>query len=255
MATPSRREFPLHSTVTFQHEGAELTGEIMTNAFGRLTIECGKRHGLVKLTSDQLRERMSSLVPVIQEPDEIIVQPTRPAEAPSYKAAPAPELPGRYQDETLAAREAGQKAASFVISDEWYGQIEEGNPFHEVAKPYMDANPNRYFRFIGERHSKARGTRGFQPTRDGDGKAVMCNGMQLASIPMEVGKERRRRIQANAADQARIAGQKLAEQANKAAVDSKGAVQLIMPSEAAGITGVRPQPHAQVTPEASRYSK
>jgi hypothetical protein len=82
-----------------------------------------------------------------------------------------------------------------LISDEWYGQIEMGNPFQETGKPYADANPDKHFRFLGDSMTKGRGKRGYQVFNDPQtGKPVVVAGMTLAFIPMAVKEEKDRRL-------------------------------------------------------------
>lgn len=124
-------------------------------------------------------------------------------------------LPAHYQ--VVDPGNPDEEASAFVINDEWYGQIEQANPFDEAAAPYQKANPGRKFRFLGEMTVKRHGTRGYVPVLDkATGKPIVVSGMTLASIPMHVHKERARRVQAETDSQAGNRQQPIADEVNEA---------------------------------------
>lgn len=111
-----------------------------------------------------------------------------------------------------------EEASLFVLSDEWNGQIETGNPFYEAAEPYMRANPGLVFRYLGNPTVKRHGRRGYVPVIDSNGKQVEVSGMVLARIPRHIAEERVRQVsqltddqdakrQSAIADQLAVAGQ------------------------------------------------
>lgn len=108
-----------------------------------------------------------------------------------------PGVPTAYTDEGLKAANEGKLLPTpglKLIQDEWYGQLEDGNPFQETGKPYADANPDKHFRFLGDAMVKNRGKRGYQVVNDPQtGKPVVVAGMTLAFIPMAVKEEKERR--------------------------------------------------------------
>ncbi len=92
-------------------------------------------------------------------------------------------------------REVNEEEASlYVLSDEWGGQIETGNPFYEAAEPYMRANPGLVFRYLGNPTVKRHGRRGYEPVLDRNGKQVEVSGMILARIPRQIHEERVRQV-------------------------------------------------------------
>ncbi len=96
-----------------------------------------------------------------------------------------------------------EEASAYVINDEWYGQIEQGDPFKEAAEPYEKANPDRKFRYLGDTTVKRHGKRGYQEVIDKKTSLpVKVSGMTLASIPMHVHEERARRVAKLTDDQA-----------------------------------------------------
>jgi len=106
-----------------------------------------------------------------------------------------------------------EEASAYVISDEWYGQIEQGDPFLEAADPYEKANPGRKFRYLGETTVKRHGKRGYQEVIDKQtGKPVTVSGMTLASIPRHVHEERARRVAQLTDDQAASKQEPIREQ-------------------------------------------
>lgn len=111
---------------------------------------------------------------------------------------------------------------SFVIQDEWYGQLESGDPFEDAAKPYKDANPDKHFRYLGARTMGRHGTRGYVPVRRADGKSVTVSGMVLAQIPKPIRDERVKRLEVENREVMIERQQQAQEDLTRAVVDSGG---------------------------------
>jgi len=114
-----------------------------------------------------------------------------------------PDVTAAFAVPDLARTLTDEEASAYVITDEWDGQIEQGEPFEEAAAPYKLANPDRHFRYIGDVMTKRRGKRGYVPVIDkASGKPVVVSGMTLSSIPMHIHEERVRRVDAKTDGQA-----------------------------------------------------
>jgi hypothetical protein len=137
-----------------------------------------------------------------------------------------------YSEEVTRARQAKfeeKTSGIHVISDEWHGQLETGNPFDDTAQPFKEANPDKHFRYLSVRESvaKTRGKRGYQEIRDENGKAVDCAGMRLCWIPKEVHQQRERKKLAAATSALTNSMQTLQEAGDRASVESGGAISAI----------------------------
>jgi len=109
-------------------------------------------------------------------------------------------LPDRYTDEGEAARIAGKDTASaYVIRSDHEGDLlaraalrKLGSgvpiPTDEIAAPYVEANPDRAFRWMTKEQCAKRGTRGYQPVYDKNGKKVthLNENRYLAHKPRDV---------------------------------------------------------------------
>lgn len=141
-------------------------------------------------------------------------------------------LPGGYSKEETARRQAEFKARGplvEVIRDEWHGQLEEGNPFDETARPYIEGNPDKHFRFLSPLQMSKRGKRGYQEVHK-DGEKVTVGGLPLAFIPREVHESRQRKVVSEAMDALDTSRENFQEQQNRASVESGGAI-TALPSE------------------------
>ena len=144
----------------------------------------------------------------------------------------AQALPGGYSEEETARKQAEFEARGpvvEVITDEWYGQLEEGNPFDETARPFVEGNPDKHFRFLSPLQMSKRGKRGYQEVRK-SGEVVKCAGLPLAFIPREVHETRQRKVVSEAMDALDTSRDNYQEQQNRASVESGGAISPL-PSE------------------------
>ena len=134
--------------------------------------------------------------------------------------------PAAYQDETLEAK-AANAARTGVIEDEWYGEISSGDPFYEIARPYIEANPDKHFRWLSDPHCQRRTKRGYQDVYDKTGKVVECAGSRLGWIPRHE-YERREKARADRATSAlKISKETYQEAENKALRDSGGSISML----------------------------
>lgn len=135
-------------------------------------------------------------------------------------------LPAAASEEETARKQAEFEASGpivEVITDEWYGQIEEGNPFNDAAEPFIKGNPDKHFRFLSALQTSKRGKRGYQEVRK-NGKGVEVQGQKLAFIPEEVHEQRRRKVVREAMDQLQTSRETYREQEQKAVRDSGGSI-------------------------------
>jgi hypothetical protein len=106
----------------------------------------------------------------------------------------SPELPRAYTDTGIAERQESQLQPTpglYVIKDEWNGSLEQGNPFTDTAKPYVDANPDKRFRFIGEKQTERTGKRGYRDVINPEtNKPVEVGRLRLGYIPEDEARRR-----------------------------------------------------------------
>lgn len=152
--------------------------------------------------------------------------------APNIMAGFGPEaLPANYSDEELnrkqkAFEENGPRV--HVITDEWDNTLSTGDsPFDEAGLPYVEANPDKHFRFIGETHRGRVGMQGYQPVKTPDGKTVRVGDQELAWIPKKEQENRVRRTRAEVEDTIQKAGADYDEKLARAEVDSGGLVRKV----------------------------
>lgn len=131
------------------------------------------------------------------------IVPLEPPEQAAAAAASAPaDIAAAFAVPSLDREVDDEEASLYVLSDEWHGQLEAGNPFYEAAEPYMRANPGLVFRYLGAPTVKRHGRRGYEPVIDKrTGLPVEVSGMTLAKIPRHVHEERQRRVAALTDDQ------------------------------------------------------
>lgn len=141
----------------------------------------------------------------VEEVDTILASKTRRPGSKAKAAAVAasigmPGLPSAATDEGIAARQADKPLASaYVIRSDHESDLlaraalrKMGSgvaiPTDEIAQPYVDANPDRDFRWMTATHCKQRGTRGWAPVYDAAGKKVthLNEGRWLAHKPKDV---------------------------------------------------------------------
>jgi hypothetical protein len=143
-----------------------------------------------------------------------------------------------YAPETL---EANQKAfeksgaSAFVIKDEWHGQIQESNPFDKAATPWVDANPDKHFRFISEAHSKRRTNRDYVPVKDGKGREIRVGRQVLSYIPQDVHLARKSAIEQRTAQMRQAAEENFQENAARFERESQGAVKMVKKGIVGGV--------------------
>lgn len=143
-------------------------------------------------------------------------------------------LPSTYTDEGYAERTAGKpKALSHVIRDEYHGILAAGrNPQEEIAAAFVEANPDKHFRWLTPQHCDMRGTRGYQDVRDPktDKPVSYLNpDRKLGWIPKDEHK-RREADNLNRANRARMNAQEtLLEQGERAERDTGGAIRMVKP--------------------------
>ena len=142
-------------------------------------------------------------------------------------------VPEHYTNEGEAARIADKPVASaFVIRSDYEGDLQARaaliragaqapSPQDEIAQPYVDANPDRAFRWLSPQHVEKRGMRGYQPVYDDKGKKVthLNEARMLAHKPKDVRdaqlneyRERSRLNQQAARDSAIEAGHRMEAQ-------------------------------------------
>jgi hypothetical protein len=120
-----------------------------------------------------------------------------------------------------------QSEQTFVLEDEWYGELEAAEPFEEAAKPYKEANPGQHFRYLGRTAVSKRGKRGYQPVvNPNTGKVVEVSGMVLARIPKHVKEQRERQREIENAADARARKENAMEDLNRAVHDSQGGIEI-----------------------------
>src|ERR1044072_6838417 len=134
-------------------------------------------------------------------------------------------LHSRYSPEEIAERQAQFEERGpmvEVISDEWYGQISEGDPFQETAAPFIAGNKDKEFRFISPAAMQKRGRRGYQQVYNRKGEPVEVAGQQLGWIPKEEKIKRDRRKEAAATSALEASKDRMREDSERAQVESKG---------------------------------
>jgi len=143
-----------------------------------------------------------------------------------------------YAPETLEARQKAFEesgAAAFVIKDEWHGQIQESNPFDKAASPWVDANPDKHFRFISEAHSKRRTNRDYVPVKDALGHEVRVGRQVLSYIPQDVHLARKNAIEQRTAEMRQAAEENFQENAERFERESQGAVRMVKKGIVGGV--------------------
>lgn len=150
-----------------------------TTKAGRVTVQCADGNS-VEVSADK------------------IISPTAQAERPELPVS----IAEAFAVPSLDRESDDEEANLFVLSDEWHGQLEAGDPFYEAAEPYIKANPGLVFRYLGNTTVKRHGRRGYEPVIDKrTGKQVEVSGMVLAKIPRHIKEERERRIASLTDDQ------------------------------------------------------
>jgi hypothetical protein len=122
-------------------------------------------------------------------------------------------------------------ADAFVITDEWYGQLEMGDVFGETARPYVAANPDKEFRWLGEMMLRKRGNRGYQIVRDKNGKPVTVSGMVLAYIPKSIFLQRQAKKEQENLDAQAKKKEEVEEVKARTEVDSGGLMNFYDPNK------------------------
>lgn len=137
-------------------------------------------------------------------------------------------VPEHYSTESIAARQAAAAAAGRapsgvkVIADQWEGEIAEGNPFEETARPFVEGNPDKHFRYLGDKQTRNRGDRGYVPAYD-EGKPVTVSGMRLGYISKDAHNTRARQVVERSNEAIRAAKEEYQEAEDRAVRDSEGA--------------------------------
>jgi hypothetical protein len=125
-----------------------------------------------------------------------------------------------------------------VIEDQWYGEISSGDPFYEAARPYIEANPDKHFRWLSDPHCQRRTKRGYQDVYDKQGRIVECAGQRLGWIPRHEYERRQRAQEARTMSVLKTSRETHQEAERKAARDSGGAIE-ILPDEGERFVGNR----------------
>lgn len=92
----------------------------------------------------------------------------------------------KYSNEAIEERNASLPAPSGVkvIKDEWYGSIEQLNPYDKAAEPFIRDNPDKAFMFQDAAVTQRLGDSGFQRVIDPQtGKNVEAGGQVLTFMP------------------------------------------------------------------------
>lgn len=167
--------------------------------------------------------------------------PTSPAEmldVDIHTGKPASFVAGEQTGAPGAAAVLADTADAYVVEDEWYGTISQGDPFYEVARPYIEANPDKHFRFLSDPHCLKRTTRGYQPVYDKNKRTVECAGSRLAWIPRAEYERRRRAQEERTMSAIKTSKENYGEAEQRAAKDSAGAIE-ILPDEGERFVGNR----------------
>lgn len=92
----------------------------------------------------------------------------------------------RYTDEAIAERTADRPPTPGlkIIKDEWYGSIEQANPYDKAVAPFIRDNPDKSFMFQDSAVAQRLGDSGFQKVTDPEtGKFVEAGGQVLTFMP------------------------------------------------------------------------
>lgn len=157
-----------------------------------------------------------------------------------------PGLPAAATDEGIEARIAGKPTGSaFVIKSDYERDLEARaslrqagaqapSPQDEIAQPFVEANPDRSFRWMTRQHCEKRGDRGYQPTiNPKTGKKVthLNDGRWLGNIPKDVREARLASYREQSKQQQAAARESAVEAGRRAEVESGGGIRMLPPEE------------------------
>lgn len=125
-------------------------------------------------------------------------------------------LPAAFSAKAISERQAEfeRQSSGIVIEDAWEGTGSEGDADYEVAKPYIEGNPDKDFRYLSPLVIERRGLRDYQIVKDRQGREVKSKGRPLGWIPKD---EKKRREKAK--DRAAVESLERSDEAYRATMD------------------------------------